>query len=453
MPEQSQSLVLGKGLGDKGRLRDSIAIREIGFALADHVPNSGQEHAADGDDGFLVTTVSFDAAVANAEFRVILGFNDSVGDLNKKRFQVGARFGDAGRLDSFIALVVSGAATRPRDEILGRREHGHINADFRDDGDSRHGIVVESRDGVNQVEGGCERGDEAVNFDFDFRTVLLKFIDMVETLTEFDSLLMGNSAVHSGLDLGDCGFTAPVNERRNVKCLPGARQDILGDGTCGLSEHIREHIVELEVGHGETVLGAILFAGDHVGELHVIANEVAKLADDRRWNKAGLDHAAHEKVTNPTSVLAVCLVALHGLGILGVSERNLAGLFEDVEHGNPVFPGGFHADLGAVQLCQPTTKVSKAFGKSVKPGFMVIGSIVIVDDANASVIPSLVNVEAAAVIQDEFEHGIPPAIVFAGSAGTGREPVQTFLERGIADCDRIETSQEAEYGQEEKRTE
>ena len=31
------------------------------------------------------------------------------------------------------------------------------------------------------------------------------------------------------------------------------------------------------------------------------------------------------------------------------------------------------------------------------------------------------------------------------------EPVQTFLDRGVADCDRIETSQEAEYGQEEKQ--
>lgn len=43
----------------------------------------------------------------------------------------------------------------------------------------------------------------------------------------------------------------------------------------------------------------------------------------------------------------------------------------------------------------------------------------IVGDANASVNPGLVNVETAAVIQDDFEYGIPPAIVFAGSAGTG----------------------------------
>ena len=85
LPEQSQTLGLGEGLGNEGRLRDSKAIRGIGFAFAEHVPDSGQEHAANGDDGFLVTAVSLDAAVANTELGVILGFNDSVGNLDKNR--------------------------------------------------------------------------------------------------------------------------------------------------------------------------------------------------------------------------------------------------------------------------------------------------------------------------------------------------------------------------------
>ena len=273
---------------------------------------------------------------------------------------------------------------------------------------------------MNQVKGGCERGDETVDFNFNLGAVLLKFVDVVETLAEFDSLLMGDGAVYSGLNLRNWGFTAPINERRDVKRLPGVRQNELGDGTCGFAEHVRKHIVELEIGHGEAVLGAVLFASDHVGEFDTIANKVTKLAYDGRRDKAGLDHAAHEQVANPAGILAIRLVALHGLGVLGMGERDLAGLFKDVEHGNPVFPGGFHADLCAVQLRQPITKVSKTSGESGKPGFMVIGSVMTVSDANASVNPGLVNVEAAAVIQDDFEHGVPPAIVFAGSAGTGR---------------------------------
>ena len=113
LPEQSQALGFGKGLGDEGRLRDSVANGGIGFAFAKHVPDSGQEHAANGDDGFLVTAVSLDAAVANAEFGVILGINDSVGDLDKSRLQARARSRDARGLDGFITLVISGAAARP----------------------------------------------------------------------------------------------------------------------------------------------------------------------------------------------------------------------------------------------------------------------------------------------------------------------------------------------------
>ncbi len=282
--------------------------------------------------------MSLDAAVTDTELRVILGLNDSVGDLDKSRLEASARSGDAGGLDGLVALVVSGAATRPGDEILGRGENGHINADFGDDGDSGQGVFIETRDRVNQVEGGCERGDEAVDFLFDLGAVLFEFVDVVETLAELDGLLMGDGAIHSGLNLGDWGFAAPVNERRDVECLPGVRQEELGDGTRGLAEHVGKHIIELEVGHGETVLGAVLFAGNHVGELAAIANEVAKLTNDEWWDKAGLDHTAHEQVANPAGVLAIRLVAFHGLGVLGMGERNLAGLFKDVEHGNPVFP-------------------------------------------------------------------------------------------------------------------
>ena len=113
MPEQGQTLSLGKGIGNEGRLWDSMAILEKGLVFADDYLDSSQEHAANGDDGFLVAAESLDSAVASAKFRVILGFNDSVGDLDKSRLQARARSRDSGGLDGFIALVTSGAVTRP----------------------------------------------------------------------------------------------------------------------------------------------------------------------------------------------------------------------------------------------------------------------------------------------------------------------------------------------------
>ena len=66
---------------------------------------------------------------------MILGHNHSIGDFKKDTLQLSTRHGDEGGLDVLSALVVSGAATRPGDEILERREHGHISDDLGEDSD------------------------------------------------------------------------------------------------------------------------------------------------------------------------------------------------------------------------------------------------------------------------------------------------------------------------------
>jgi len=95
---------------------------------------------------------SLDTTITHAEFRVILGFNNSIGDLNEKKFKTGTSLGDTKRFYFVAALVVARAVTRPRNEILNRREHGHIDADFSDNGNGGHRILVEARNGVNQVK-------------------------------------------------------------------------------------------------------------------------------------------------------------------------------------------------------------------------------------------------------------------------------------------------------------
>ena len=81
------------------------------------------------------------------------------------------------------------------------------------------------------------------------------------------------------------------------------------------------------------------------------------------------------------------------------------------------------------------TKVSKSLGESGKPCSVVMGSIVVVCNANASVNLGFMNVETAIVIQDDFGHGLPPAIVFTGSARIGRpENRVDFLRDKFTGC-------------------
>ena len=78
-----------------------------------------------------------------------------------------------------------------------------------------------------------------------------------------------------------------------------------------------------------------------------------KLADASRWNKVGTDHALHEHVAEPSGIFKVRLIVILRLCLLGMSKRDAAGFFKDIEHGNLVFLGRFHADVNAVIFAQP----------------------------------------------------------------------------------------------------
>lgn len=66
-----------------------IAVSGVREQLRQYIPDSGQEHTANGDDRLLVATPSLEPAVAFLAFRVLVGLNDSVGNLNEKGLEEG----------------------------------------------------------------------------------------------------------------------------------------------------------------------------------------------------------------------------------------------------------------------------------------------------------------------------------------------------------------------------
>ncbi len=99
--------------GNRGMRRSKKALRRVRHKLGEDVPDSGQEHLAHSDDGFLVTTASLDAAVAFAKFGMLLGANEGISDLNQKGLEVRTRAGNSRRLDFAAALVISWTAASP----------------------------------------------------------------------------------------------------------------------------------------------------------------------------------------------------------------------------------------------------------------------------------------------------------------------------------------------------
>ena len=139
------------------------ASRRVRHELGQDVPDSGQEHLAHSDNGFLVTTTSLDAAIAFSKFRMLSGMDERVGHLNQKRFQVRACTGNASGLNICAALVIPWATASPRTQVLGCWKYGHVAAYLRKDSNSRHRIIAEAGDSAQELENICKGFTDAEN--------------------------------------------------------------------------------------------------------------------------------------------------------------------------------------------------------------------------------------------------------------------------------------------------
>ena len=168
----------------------------------------------------------------------------------------------------------------------------------------------------------------------------------------------------------------------------------------------------------------------------VVTGDVVYLKDfyeevdvTRRRDKAGLDHAAHEQVTNPSGILAVGLVPLLRLGVLRMGERDRMVDFESVEHWNPILAGRFHANFVAGIQGQPVVQIPEPLWEARKTLLLVFRPTVCIRDADASIDPCFVDIQSTAVFAMDFEHDVPPTNRFAELAGTGRPAKSSQLRK------------------------
>ena len=198
-----KALRLGNDHGAVNPAVSKKTLGRIGHQLGKYVPDSGQEHTADGDDGFLVTTADLNPAITLFAFRVLIRYDDSICDLDQEWLEECASTRNPGRFTLATTLVVAGTTASPRGKVLRRRKHGHISADFRNDRDGGHRIGGKARNGMKQGKQlGVWRG-KAQNFILDTFSMRLNFVDMLEAFAKLGGLLTGNSAIDGSLNLLD----------------------------------------------------------------------------------------------------------------------------------------------------------------------------------------------------------------------------------------------------------
>ena len=107
---------------------------------------------------------------------------------------------------------------------------------------------------------------------------------------------------------------------------------------------------------------AVLLAASYRHEFVAIAGELPQDTDVFVWDEAAFHKSNAKQISDPLGVFRIILVSLYSFHPFGICnyDPNTAH-FENVEHGNPILPGGLHTDIQTRILMKP-------IGKSVKIG-------------------------------------------------------------------------------------
>lgn len=135
-----------------------------------------------------MTSPSLDSAVTLLKFRVFVGFNECIGDLDQQRFQVSTRAGNSGGFNLSATAVVARTTACPGAEMFRRRKHGHIDTNFRNECNGGHRIGREARNGTNQLQRVGVWLGKTVDLGFNQFTMMFDLVNVVETFTKLNRL-------------------------------------------------------------------------------------------------------------------------------------------------------------------------------------------------------------------------------------------------------------------------
>lgn len=100
-------------------------------------------------------------------------------------------------------------------------------------------------------------------------------------------------------------------------------------------------------GNGHGVLVTVLFRRTHIRKFEPVSGKLAEGADVSGRDEGSLDNVKAEQISYPFRIAFVGLFAFDGFHILGVCKADIEVRFKDIKDRDPVFTGGFHADIAA----------------------------------------------------------------------------------------------------------
>jgi hypothetical protein len=123
------------------------------------------------------------------------------------------------------------------------------------------------------------------------------------------------------------------------------RKEVIHDAGSRPAERIRKDAVKPDSGNGHGVLVTVLLGRAHTRELEAVSGKPAEGADVGGRDEGSLDNVKAEQISYPFRIAFVSLFAFDGFHIFGVCKADIEVRFKDIKDRDPVFTGGFHADI------------------------------------------------------------------------------------------------------------
>ena len=215
--------------------------------------------------------------------------------------------------------------------------------------------------------------DEGFHFGVDFFERLGQIFHMFPNFEHPPFLVFRQAIPFDGVHNLFCFLAQGTAKERNAYgwvWIPFGQQ-IVGDSRCRDTEHVRHDGIQCDVAHRESVLEPVLLAGPVRDELGTVACKFSQDANGFLRDKAAFDEAEAEKLPDPFRVLDVILVALDGANPFGIGDHDTDILFQNIENGNPILAGGFHARVVAVVGNKPVPQFAEGFVERGEALFLV----------------------------------------------------------------------------------
>jgi hypothetical protein len=193
-----------------------------------------------------------------------------------------------------------------------------------------------------------------------------------------------------------------INERGHIKIAVWMFEKLFSYCPCAFAEHIGENVIDLDIGDSQAILGSVFLASSKAGQFCEVSGKVSELPDVEGRNKTWQHEVVFEYIGDPAGIFFIGLLTTDRFDVFGVREDNVAGLFEHIEHGNPIFTSRFHADITTIVVGKPKGQSAQIAGKSRKAFGLVGSDAFVVSRCDTSDEEAFVDVNSTAAGENNF---------------------------------------------------